>query len=154
MQPRTRPVLPALQGTVRIASVYLKLHSSLHFAALQPNFWRFFHLPTSTSLLSGRKTGLNRLLFILKYYRIFQGFLLQYLEKSLYSLVYEQGSGFIQNRLQNKGNPPEVSGRGYPHPQQLTCDHYSRPPQSQRHSLGSVRAGRGKRESRKRYSLL
>jgi hypothetical protein len=79
MQRRTRPVLPALQGTVRIASEYLKL----------------FHLLTLALQLTVRKTVLSRLLFIQRYYKIMHGFLLQYLEKSLYSLVYEQGSGFI-----------------------------------------------------------
>jgi hypothetical protein len=154
MQPRARPVLPALQGTVRISSVSLKLHSALHFTNFQPDFCKFFASSASTSLLSVGKTVLSRLPFILEYYKIFQGFLLQYREKSLYSLIYEQSSSFIQNRLQHKGNPPEVSGRGYPHPQQLSCDHYSRPPQSQRHPLGSGRAVRGKRERKKRDSLL
>jgi hypothetical protein len=217
MQRRTRPVLPALQGTVRIASGCLKLnftphitlrlhtqtgknrcarviarhlracseqdltygqvlfilsqparahiwrtltrfprrgYATLGFTDLQADFLKLFHLLTFASQLNVRKTVLSRLLFIRRYYKILQGFLLQYLEKSLYSLVYEQGSGFIQNRLQNKGDSPEVGGRGYPHPQQLSCDHYPRPPHSQRHPLGSGRAARGKRERRKRDSLL
>ena len=88
-------MLPALQGTVRIASLHLKLHFPLHVTNSKPisgsSF--IFRLPPHNS--ANRRKGINRLLFILTYYRIFHGFLLQYLEKSLYSLVYEQSSGFV-----------------------------------------------------------